>query len=260
MPGGRYDSSKTRVVPVFDALRTRGDDWIRSLIRLPEGGGRQPDLDGLDLVFEEGFWGASERGLQPPHSLLDWLIENVKRPVRSATHHPLRERLFDRDPDVIREAQRLLRSRGKTRGWYVFEGLTYPDAFLVTPSALIVVEGKRTEAGPTADTTWLKGRHQMWRHIDAAWEIRGRRQVFGFFVVEAEMGGTRAPIVWQQAVRDTVDPAVLHASLPHRTTEERGHLATCFLGATTWQRLCEHFSLTEACLPETVGQRPGELT
>jgi hypothetical protein len=193
MPGGRYDSSKTRVVPVFDALRTRDDDWIRSLIRLPEGGGRQPDLDGLDLVFEEGFWGASERGLQPPLSLLDWLIENVKRPVRSTTHHPFRERLFDRDPDVMREAQRLLRSRGRTRGWYVFEGLTYPDAFLVTPSALIVVEGKRTEAGPTADTTWLKGRHQMWRHINAAWEIRGQRQVFGFFVVEAARGAPALP-------------------------------------------------------------------
>jgi hypothetical protein len=34
MPGGKYDSSKTRVKPVFDALRTSGRDWLPQLLAL----------------------------------------------------------------------------------------------------------------------------------------------------------------------------------------------------------------------------------
>jgi hypothetical protein len=79
-----------------------------------------------------------------------------------------------------------------------------------TPDALIVIEGKRTESGATIDTTWLTGRHQIWRHIDAAWEIRGRRQVFGFFIVEGEDPDGRLPftdvtlLAWPSAARRSI--------------------------------------------------------
>ena len=38
MPGGKYDSSKTRVRPVFDALWKSGRDWLPQLLALPTGG------------------------------------------------------------------------------------------------------------------------------------------------------------------------------------------------------------------------------
>lgn len=50
----------------------------------------------------------------------------------------------------------LLRSAGTGRGWHVLEGPTYPDVFVETRDALVVVEGKRTEAGPTTSTSGLR--------------------------------------------------------------------------------------------------------
>lgn len=59
MPGGQFDSSKTRVAPVFDALSKLSTvDWPRSLLQLVEGAtGLLPDLN---FDFERGFWGEND--------------------------------------------------------------------------------------------------------------------------------------------------------------------------------------------------------
>jgi hypothetical protein len=103
-----------------------------------------------------------------------------------------RKLLAGGDADTVVDALRGLRSPSGLRAWYLLEGPTVPDALLETPDALIVVEGKRTEAGPSTATKWLPGRHQMWRHIDAAWELKGRRRVYGFFIVETYNGAIPA--------------------------------------------------------------------
>ena len=79
MPGGTFDSSKTRVTPVFDQLRLRRDDWVRQLLSLPQhGAGRA--VGQADLTFLGGAWGGEERALFPPVSLLSWLIRNLSVP------------------------------------------------------------------------------------------------------------------------------------------------------------------------------------
>jgi hypothetical protein len=124
----------------------------------------------------------------------------------------------------------------------VLEGLTYPDVYLVTHDALVVIEGKRTEAGATTRTSWMASRSQMLRHIDAAWEIRGRRDVYGFFVVEAD-DGQSVPAKWIHAAVSTVSSDSIRSSLPHRSPEEQTEIAASFLGATTWQAIVAAFDL-----------------
>jgi len=159
--------------------------------------------------------------------------------------------LFDRDPETIREALDLIDRGIISRGWHVFEGPTAPDAYIATSNVVVVIEGKRTEAGPTTETTWMSGRHQIWRHIDAAWEARGTRQVFGFFVVEGDASG-ELPDAWREFSLATISESAITTSLPHRTPEEQAAIRRCFLGVTTWQRVVDAFGLPQSVLIDEV--------
>jgi hypothetical protein len=158
---------------------------------------------------------------------------------------------------MIMEALALLQTRPSGQAWHILEGHTYPDVFLATPDALVVIEGKRTEAGPTTSTTWMPVRHQMLRHMDAASEIRGDRRVYGFFIVEAARESNAVPAHWVQAAEDTLAPAAVSGSLPHRSPAEREDIVQGFLGVTTWQAVCGTFGLDSDTLPETVAPTTG---
>lgn len=154
-----FDSSLTRVAPVFDALRASGrPDWVAELLELTGSGGAEAPWRGLDLTVLEGRWGASEVSLHPPLSLLSWLIRNLKtagmpRPSGTADSDVRRAKLWDADPTTVAEALHLLRTPRTSKAWHLLEGPTRPDAYIVTPDALIVIEGKRTEAGATTTTS-----------------------------------------------------------------------------------------------------------
>jgi hypothetical protein len=158
---------------------------------------------------------------------------------------------------MIMEALALLQTRPSGQAWHILERHTYPDVFLATPDALVVIEGKRTEAGPTTSTTWMPVRHQMLRHMDAASEIRGDRRVYGFFIVEAARESNAVPAHWVQAAEDTLAPAAVSGSLPHRSPAEREDIVQGFLGVTTWQAVCGTFGLDSDTLPETVAPTTG---
>lgn len=252
MPGGNQDSSKTRVTPVFDRLRGRSDDWVRDLLGLAKYGSGAVIPAAADLSFKAGCWGKTERGIEPPVALLSWLIRNLTEPVGATQITEERSRLLARDPSTIALALQLLRSAGTGGGWHVFEGPSYPDAYIETPDAVVVVEGKRTERGPTTHTTWMPGRHQIWRHIDAAWEVRGRRAVFGLFLVEgSEPNPLEIPFVWQEAAALALSPEALRGSFPHRSNEERTAIAQSLLGVATWQAVCRNFGIDATALPRT---------
>ena len=182
---GRYDSSLTPVVPVFDELMRRnpsGEAWIHRLLALPRHGAwKLMAIHGLRL--RDGLagvthgWGRHEVPLQPPLSLLKWLVRKVSNVdiehMRCSRSTLVKRRaLLRRDPSVIAEALDMLNRCCTGRGWHILEGPSHPDAFLDTHGAVIVVEGKRTETGPTTDTTFMPGRHQMLRLMDCVWDIR----------------------------------------------------------------------------------------
>jgi hypothetical protein len=254
----QFDSSKTRVAPAFNALKARESEdpqWVASLLDLAARAD-QPDRPWRhqDLTVEAHYWEPNERGLQPPVALLSWLIRNFApvpgRLTADGDTMDRRRALAARDPDTIETALESLRRGGTGKAWHLLEGPSYPDAFLVTRDALIVVEGKRTEAGPTTETYWMPGRHQIFRHLDAAWEIRGRRAVYGLFVVEAdrEIHPTDVPSLWQSAADTTLSREAIDGSLPHRGAAEQREIAGAFVGVTTWQMIVEAFQLPPGTL------------
>ena len=252
MPGGTFDSSKTRVAPVFGALAALDTEWMPQLLSLAQAGASQFSSEGLDLRFERGAWGESELPIPPPVSLLSWMIRNPGKLKAVVSKDENRNKLLQGDPTTTGRALDLLRSSSSNRDWFLFEGPTVPDAWIETPDAIIVVEGKRTEAGPTTDTTWLSGRHQIWRHIDAAWERRGRRQVFGLFIVEAEDESGVVPDLWISAVANALSDEVMETSFPHRSHAERDAIRSSLVGVTTWQRVLESFELPRSTLIDRV--------
>jgi hypothetical protein len=101
----------------------------------------------------------------------------------------------------------------------------------------------------------------MWRHIDAAWEIRGRRRVFGFFIVPGqEADGGAPPLVaaaFGEALSEAMLEAMLEANFPHRSAKERDAITACFLGGTTWNLVCKTLNISLASLPRTIRDSAG---
>jgi hypothetical protein len=168
-------------------------------------------------------------------------------------------------PTHSQKGLRGLASGSINRKWYAFEGPSFPDAFIETPDALIVVEGKYTEVWTTTKTTWMTNRHQMLRHVDGAWEIRGTRSVYGIFIVDGsgESNPAKIPAKWETAYRDTLSPEALRSSLPHRKVrEERQAIADCLVGITTWEAIQHCFNLDPVLLTKKLkpkGQIPTRM-
>ena len=259
---GDRDSTWTRVAPVFDELLARdrtGQAWLDQLISMPTFPGTSRPTRVLRGPLRAWAWGTAEKQLMPPVVLLQWLVACGRpRPGRPLGASPVtitkRTSLVQRDPAVIGEALALLNQPSvPSRAWYVLEGPSQPDVYLETDDAIIVIEGKRTESGPTRTTDWMEPRDQMLRHLDCAHACRGGKIVLGFLIVEGEGGATATsvPQAWADAAAETLAPPILTASLPHRLQGERTAIAESFLGVTTWQAVCAKLGVDYSALPDT---------
>lgn len=244
---GKYNSTATRVTPIFKALMDAaptGNRWLRPILSLgSRSEGRLGDLAYFLAPQDQRQWGKNERRLLPPLSLLKWLVENISPPLHESlwgapATRAKRERLVNRDPAARDEALQLLNGPYR-KAWYTLEGKSQPDAFFEGEDFIIVIEGKRTERKSTTTTTWMPERNQMLRHMDAAWEIAQGRKVFGLMIVEGEEPAELYPSKhWLSESDKVVMKETLTTSLPHRTETERDQIAEGYLGVTTWQRVC----------------------
>ena len=265
---GIFDSSRTRVAPVFGRLQCldpSGRLWLQALLELANTR-KLPTPEAGTSRLRLAKWWPREAKLAAPPGLLRWLLENAEEPTDAAAwgRRPEvmanRRRVVDRDADTLAGALRSLQDRRPpTRAWYVLEGPSQPDVYLDSAETVIVVEGKRTETAPTTSTAWMRVRHQMLRHLDAAWEHRDGRRIYGLYIVEAENGtnSVEPASTWHEAVESTISDEVLRGSLPHRSPEERLQIASALLGVTTWQAVCDEFQLPRAVLiPEVFDDTP----
>jgi hypothetical protein len=260
MVGGILDLSRTRIAPVFDVLQGRTNDWVRALLLLNRGGSQSSmDLEGLDLKFHRGYWGKTERSFDPPVALLSWLIRHPTPQLLAPPAVPERTLLANGEPAVVARALHALRTSAAPKGWHLLEGPTVPDVMIETPDTLIVIECKSSEPNGTPDSAALTGRHPMWRHIDAAWEIRGRRRVFGFIIGPGHEPDGGAPPVVEAAFGEVHSEAVLEANFPHRSAKERDAITACFLGGTTWNVVCKTFNISLASLPRAIHDVPARV-
>jgi hypothetical protein len=255
---GKFDSSKTRVQPVFEALYwqdTTGEMWLSRLLQLaersmgPEAVAITPDLG--QLVAPPQF----EFAAHPPRAYLEWLInhpEELTDPPEAewkkwhARTQEKRRALLAGNRAVRAEAIAELEKRRRLpqRAWWRLEGVTRVDCGLLTPSAVIFVEGKRTEMGPSKKVTWYEKRNQVLRVLDCASSFARRTDRQHYFVILV----VERDLVEQDPVRRSEIQAVTSAeavrgSLPHLTTEHRTEMLSHYLGMTTWQTIVESFDL-----------------
>jgi hypothetical protein len=265
---GIYDSSRTRVAPVFGRLQCldpSGRLWLQGLLDLANTRKLSRPEAGTSRLRVAKWW-PREAKLAAPPGLLRWLLENAQEPRDASAwgRRPEvmanRRRVVDRDADTLAGAlQSLQERRPSARAWYVLEGPSQPDVFLDTADSIVVIEGKRSEPDLATATAWMPVRHQMLRHLDAAWEHRQGRRIYGLFIVETEEGAVSVEpsSAWDEAVEATVSEEVLKGSLPHRSPEERSQIASALLGVTTWQAVCDEFQIPrEVLIPEVFDERP----
>ena len=258
---GKRDSTKTRVIPVFDYLMKNynPEEWLKKLISLPQGcNSVSLQLTCKFSIMDYG-WGVEEKKLDPPVALLSWLIRHPRKPLSgNLSNNPevAQKRLewIEGSEKMQINGLSLLRRSQTRKDWHIFEGQTQPDVFIQTPDIIVVVEGKRTEKKPTISTKWMAGRNQMLRHIDCAWEIASGRKIIGFFIVEGNNADGEVPTDWNNFAKQTVTTEAIASSLPHRGPEEQRGIASSFVGVTTWQRLCKEFKISWSMLPDLVDE------
>jgi hypothetical protein len=229
---GVYDSSLTRVVPIFDRLYDidcSGLAWLPELLKM---GDRSADVARLPshprlIPGHERTWGSAELAMSAPVSLLEYLIQNltveqVAKAGDTGRVREQREALARKDQHYIAQAIASLREARRGREWFVLEGDSRPDATLIMEEAVLVVEGKRTERTCTSKTKWMGTRSQLLRHMDAAMARFPGKRVLGLLLVEGQ-GGVAAVSVshyWLAQSRSQFAPAMLASSLPHRTARQ----------------------------------------
>lgn len=265
---GIFDSSRTRVAPVFGRLQCldpSGKLWLQGLLELANTRKLPRPAAGRARLRLAKWWPREARLAAPP-GLLRWLLENVEEPRdaeawgRQPEVMANRRRVVDRDPDTLAGGLRSLQARRPSpRAWYVLEGPSQPDVYLDSAEVVIVVEGKRTETAPTTSTAWMRVRHQMLRHLDSVWDHLEGRRLYGLYIVEGESGtgSIQPPSTWHEAVESTISHEVLRGSLPHRTPDERSQIAAALLGVTTWQAICDEFQIPrDVLIPEVFDDTP----
>ena len=69
------------------------------------------------------------------------------------------------------------------KAWWRLEGVTYVDCALFTQSAVIFIEGKRTERGPSKEVLWYQQRNQIHRNLDCAAAYAQKERLQQYFVI-----------------------------------------------------------------------------
>jgi len=238
---------------VFDILFERdptGTQWLPILLELGDrvsGVSSRPNRATL-VPNHPTTWGKSELSLDPPASLLEYLVQNVTAEqveVSGDSGFVLQRRqtLARKESGCIAEALNAIRSAHPDRAWYLLEGPSRPDAALIMDEAVLVIEGKRTERTCTSQTKWMRTRSQLLRHMDAAMDMpcfRGKT-ILGLLIVEGD-GGADAitpSMHWIAESSAQISPEMLASSLPHRSPAIRALLGNGVLGVCTWQAVCK---------------------
>jgi hypothetical protein len=261
---GIYNSSLTRVQPVFEYLYERdqnGTSWLLPLLRLANHSHHVPiDFEPGPLVEAPCY----EFPASPPREFLRFLLTNpdqLPNPAEqvwrkwSATTQAKRRALLSGDRTVKREGLTLLERASdlSQRTWWRLEGVTYVDCAFFTQSTVVFVEGKRTEEGPSQEVTWWTGRNQVIRNLECVSEfarVTGRPHAFVIVIVEEELcerGSQRA-----RSIDAITDPTVIASSLPHLEVQAREQVMGRYVGATTWQDIVRSLALNPAILIDAV--------
>ena len=232
-----FDSSRTRVCPAFEVIEKNPTPFFELFCEH-----FNLKIDPTELIIEEIRFAdgisRKEKPLNPNPEYLKWMINHpdetlIERKLsnKSKLSKTDRKRFGLLRGACVQEAVDGIESAAKKgafgRDWYVLEGATKPDVYIKTNKFYLIVEGKRTEAGPEVGTLWNGHRHQMVRHLeDLYFHCLKEKQTlpaYGIFIVrkkdEEKFDLYKAKLPWVE-------------SLPHM--EDVSQIQSLYLGCLTW--------------------------
>ena len=240
---GKYDSTKTRVVPLFDFINSNHDELNKLF-----------SVFGMDKSFEKNSiikicYGKNEAKIPASKSMLIWMLENLDK-LSNVTNYGTnnqnsdtfkkRELLFSGDSKTFDEAIDSVKNmpKGTERKWYIFEGKTSPDIYIETNDSIFIGEAKRTERDITTKTMWLKNRDQLIRHIDS--KLDQSKKIYSFYILEKK----DFEKYYEKSMKHYYIKEYFKSNLEHRSDEFVDRALKSFIGIAFWEDLAELYKLT----------------
>lgn len=245
---GKYNSTNTRVTPLFDHI---GSDIImlNDLFKLFNSS--IPNFENGSVL--ELCYGKNEKKIPASKSMLNWMLNNIQElkihnygaSNNKSKTYKRRERLFAGDSKTLAEAIEALENMDKfsSNKWYIFEGKTSPDIYIKTKDSIFIGEAKRTEKKITTETLWLKNRDQLIRHIDSL--LDQEKDIYSFYILE----GKTFKKNYEESMKLYNDKSYFKRNLKHRNEEEVNRAFQSFIGFIFWEDLANQFEIT---FPETI--------
>lgn len=244
---GNYNSSKTRVQPIFSALynNDRSGRWLDELLRM---GGRSP-LAAVGVLTAPPCF---EFLAAPSKEFLRWLVEHPQEWPAKWETIKMRGEILDARRSLVRgeparsEALKAIRDAGPApsdySGWWCLEGPSHIDCALFTENAVIFIEGKRTEREPSKTISFCATRNQIARNLDCA-KRYGQEKGVDYYALLVIEDGSESRI---SAAKEIAEQLAL--SLPHLSSDELQEVEQHYLGFTTWKEIVDTFSLPQSLM------------
>jgi hypothetical protein len=173
-----------------------------------------------------------------------WLILNPSRwtipsHALSPETRAKRDALRRGDPETVQEAiAEIETNTSHERQWWCLEGTTRVDCALLTEKAVIFVEGKRTESGPSAAISWYAKRDQVLRILDCArwYAMRTGLEYYAMLIIEDDPEKI-------EVAKQTGRAETFENSFPHLSPRSRQIVEKRYLGVATWKQVSDAFRL-----------------
>ncbi|RZL50772.1 MAG: hypothetical protein EOP00_02640 [Pedobacter sp.] len=240
---GKYNSSKTRVTPLFNKIGS-DDSMLNELFKLFKY--KVPKFENESVL--EICYGKNEKRIPAPKSMLTWMLNNLSELNKLPNYgiknnesqsYIKRKLLFAGDSKTLKEAIDAVSNVEKSSDsrWYVFEGKTAPDIYIKTKESIFIGEAKRTERNITTKTLWLKNRDQLIRHIDSL--LDQEKEIYSFYLLENKTFKN----YYEQSMKLYNDRSYFESNLKHRNEQQIDRAFKSFIGFIFWEDLAEKFDI-----------------
>lgn len=265
---GNDNSSKTRIQSLMTDYVNDDNDRFTQLLNLICHGYRKDSwanqfIGNIQAIYFEGSE-LKAKSLSPTTERLIWLVENLKEangnralPENKTTKR--RQELISGEKRTVIEAKNNIIgydvSKGFPHKWWVLEGSSQPDIFILTDKYIFLCEVKYAEESLTISTNLDVDRVQLVRQIEGAMKFEkdnqhqgNEREVISFYILsKVFLDKNENQVALDNSMNGDVtmwDNSLKHLS--HQSIEE---IKQTYLGYTTWEDITEKlgFSFRDEC-------------
>jgi len=253
-----HSSSKLRVNPLVSGIR-EDDNRLTYLLNMMKDGYQNKRWQNKDCGTIEAFYyegsDLKEKSLPPTTERLIWLVDNLKQAIGNRELDSGNKTTKRRNEIISGEKRTMLEAKNNIinydanksfpHKWWVLEGDSKPDIFILTDKYIFIGEAKNAEDSLMKTTNLDGDRVQLVREIEGAIKYarnnvldKNEREVISFYILSEEFLG-------KDGNRDDLintmngDTAMWDNSLKHLSHQSIEKIKQTFLGFTTWEDITE---------------------